>query len=244
MQAGPSGSRRRGFTLIELLVVIAIIAILAGLLLPALARAKEKARQIGCLNNLRQIGMASVLYRNDFADRFPPRAVKGTDGVVYSTQYAWVGRAGSSGAYLALDATTRYLNAYLGSFAPTGQVEVARCPSEAKQTGSYFALGTSYPNNVHGDPNLNTLGTDTAGNCCRGSDIKSPVRMVTIGEAGCYFPPWNGQAAPAEEYRHTKYLDHRWNVAFADGHSQFTRLTLQLGVQLMAAGDYTFDRTR
>ena len=73
--------RRTGFTLVELLVVIAIIGILAALLLPGLARAKEKSKMTRCLNNLKQLGLGIMMYVHDSNDRLPPAEVPDTNGV-------------------------------------------------------------------------------------------------------------------------------------------------------------------
>ncbi|MCI0539560.1 MAG: type II secretion system GspH family protein [Verrucomicrobiales bacterium] len=119
----------RGFTLIELLVVIAIIAILAGMLLPALSRAKEKSKQAYCLNNLRQMGIATFLYADDNQDRLPPPLFdpdRFPDIQPYHSYllFGWGGQVGKP-AEAKLAANLGHL--YIGNYLPTPGVFY--CPS-------------------------------------------------------------------------------------------------------------------
>lgn len=247
------GSSKRGsgtgFTLIELLVVIAIISILAAMLLPALARAKEKAKVAQCLSNIRQVGVASWLYLGDSNDRFPPGKTK--NGTL--TQLSWVGNTGLRSPYSSLTAEERWLSEYLVKASAGAKVEVARCPSDKKSylgTGNsgYEDFGSSYLANINFTfinqiYSLSASPSDPDAKSIKASEVARPSRFVVFTSWGAFWVGWHHwdvSTEPRFTYLMWHWNSYRWNTLFGDGHSSMIKYDPKYSDT--NAPNYSFDR--
>lgn len=214
---------QRGFTLIELLVVIAIIAILAAILFPVFARAREKARQTSCLSNMRQIGMAIEQYKMDYAGRYP-----------------WSGYTGTSVGWY------DFVEAYIGNR------EAIRCPSNPNwQYGYSYNIQFGYTPGDQWDPIRSGLIYDGFPES-RVTDPANKI-IVTEGSLEYYYSllvredsestararvirliPRDNREGMDYKYNHEEAGVHNGGInnTYADGHVKWLSLTEALDPQL------------
>jgi prepilin-type N-terminal cleavage/methylation domain-containing protein/prepilin-type processing-associated H-X9-DG protein len=195
-------SRRQGFTLIELLVVIAIIAILAAILFPVFARARENARRASCQSNLKQIGLGIMQYTQDYDEKYPRRRI---DGISIPANGA------TAAVPNEIDVPWHFvIQPYVKSY------QLFKCPSNTSTGGMNRTNGLvpkSYVASNNGDAEFGGSGPINDGVAM--ARVDSPALVIMVGEHTDRADPefWNNQAD-------TNVQGHlgTTNFLFADGH--------------------------
>jgi len=203
---------RRGFTLIELLVVIAIIAILAAILFPVFARAREKARQTSCLNNTKQIALAILMYAQDYDERMCPSRCWDFSGAGFH----------------------QYFHTLIYAYVMNHQVFV--CPSETAHTSLLFPGSTTNRFGINTAPNRRVLHcTYWSGTPPVMADIRYPAETLVYTESDWTrsrddYPGNNAWQVDVSQWHPSRFIPQRHNggvnMAFADGHAKWHSIAL------------------
>ena len=198
IEPGWKATRHLAFTLIELLVVIAIIAILAALLLPALARAKQQGNLAKCVSNLKQLGVGFSLYLGDNNDTYPAAACDGAD----NTQYTW---DTSLNHYIGGNPALNKAELDSGAVSNVLTPQVLRCPSDIGPD-SYWAAGSGFGRRTY---SMNAI-SQTAYSATLGAAIPTPEDGL-----GIYWnAPTTVQGAPG--YKATVVQDPAGTINLAE----------------------------
>ena len=235
----PTKNRRAAFTLIELLVVIAIIAILAAILFPAFARARESARRSSCLNNFKQIGLGLMQYSQDYDETLPRFSLSADSSANFR---GFQGYGGGDGARWA-DMVFPYVKSTQIFDCPSGTKTMAPYSGSAVMAGGPFFDITTYSYG-YVTPNNATTNVGVAGRTlAQIEDSAGTLMLIEDGRQDTGLgAETQGRLIPSigenidqlggrlNGFRHTNcaqddFNSYAFNALYADGHAKWKRLT-------------------